>query len=69
MLVRYSKCGKIHERGFKCKVKVHHITHINKDYDKRIDNLITLCTYHHSLSEHGQITKKELYGLLCKYIV
>lgn len=124
MLVSCSKCGRIHERGFKCKnnikqsyakketvaskfrntkawrdkhndiinrdkalcqicirnlhntlprqynnkVQVHHITSINEDYDKRLDddNLITLCTYHHSMAEHGQINKKDLSGLLCK---
>ncbi|OFS23563.1 MULTISPECIES: HNH endonuclease [Clostridium] len=127
MLVSCSKCGRIHERGFKCnnnikqvyakketiaskfrntkawrdkrkdiinrdkalcqicirnlhntlprqynnKVQVHHITPVNEDYDKRLDNdnLITLCTYHHSMAEHGQIERKESIGLLCKQVL
>lgn len=120
MLVSCSKCGRIHERGFKCKnnikqtyskketvaskfrntkawrdkrkdiinrdkalcqicirnlhntlprqykVQVHHITPVNEDYDKRLDNynLITLCSYHHSMAEHEQITRKELIELV-----
>ncbi|NFH68860.1 HNH endonuclease [Clostridium botulinum] len=116
MLVSCNKCGRIHERGFKCKnnikqvyakretlasrfrntkvwrdkrkdiinrdkalcqicirnlhntlprqynnkVQVHHITPVSEDYDKRLDddNLITLCTYHHSMAEHEQIERK-----------
>ncbi|WP_294379283.1 HNH endonuclease [uncultured Clostridium sp.] len=122
MLVSCSKCGRIHERGFKCnnnikkvyakketiaskfrntkawrdkrkdiinrdkalcqiyirnlhntlprqynnKVQAHHIVPINEDYTRRLndDNLICLCTYHHSMAEHGQIKRKELIELV-----
>ncbi|APH16861.1 HNH endonuclease family protein [Clostridium sporogenes] len=121
MLISCSKCGRIHERGFKCKnnirqvytkkqtvaskfrntkawrdkrndiinrdkalcqicirnlhntlprqynnnVQVHHITPINENYDKRLDdnNLVTLCTYHHSMAECVHIKRNDLYGL------
>lgn len=43
-------------------LSVHHITPINEDYDKRLDddNLITLCDEHHKAAERGEISKKEL---------
>ena len=45
------------------KLEVHHITPINEDYNKRLDNdnLITLCNYHHKMAECGDIPRKELY--------
>ena len=48
------------------KLEVHHITPINEDYNKRLDNdnLITLCNYHHKLAEKGDISKDELYKLI-----
>lgn len=47
------------------KVQVHHIIPINENYDLRLDsnNLICLCTYHHSMAEHGGVTRKELIDL------
>lgn len=50
------------------KLEVHHITPIEDDYNKRLDNnnLITLCNYHHKLAEAGEIPKEELYKLLDK---
>lgn len=46
-------------------VQVHHIVPINEDYERRLDNdnLICLCTYHHSMAEHGQIDKDTLIEL------
>ena len=48
------------------KLEVHHITPINEDYNKRLDNdnLITLCNYHHKLAEEGYISREELYRLI-----
>ena len=48
------------------KLEVHHITPINEDYNKRLDNdnLITLCNYHHKLAEDGYIPREELYRLI-----
>lgn len=48
------------------KIQVHHITPINEDYTRRLDddNLICLCTYHHYMAEHNQIKRKELYELV-----
>lgn len=48
------------------KLEVHHITPINEDYDKRLDNdnLITLCNYHHKLAEAGHIPREELQKLI-----
>lgn len=48
------------------KLEVHHITPINEDYNKRLDNdnLITLCNYHHKMAERGDIPKEELYKLV-----
>ena len=50
------------------KLEVHHITPINEDYDKRLDNnnLITLCNYHHKMAEKGDITRQELYEMIEK---
>ena len=50
------------------KLEVHHITPIEQDYDKRLDNdnLITLCNYHHKLAEEGHIPREELYNLINK---
>lgn len=50
------------------KLEVHHITPINEDYNKRLDNdnLITLCNYHHKMAECGDIPKEELYDLIKK---
>ena len=50
------------------KLEVHHITPINEDYNKRLDNdnLITLCNYHHKMAECGDIPKEELYELIKK---
>ena len=48
------------------KLEVHHITPLNEDYNKRLDNdnLITLCKYHHNLAEDGQIPREELQSLI-----
>lgn len=48
------------------KLEVHHITPIEEDYNKRLDNdnLITLCAYHHKMAECGDIPKEELYKLI-----
>ena len=45
---------------------VHHITPINEDYNKRLDNdnLITLCRYHHKMADDGKIPKEVLYSLI-----
>ena len=50
------------------KLEVHHITPIEEDYNKRLDNenLITLCNFHHKMAEHNQIPKEELYRLIKK---
>ena len=50
------------------KLEVHHITPVEEDYNKRLDNdnLITLCNYHHKLAERGDIPREELYELIKK---
>lgn len=47
-------------------VQVHHITSIQEDYNRRLDNdnLISLCDYHHKMAERGQIPKRELYEIV-----
>lgn len=47
-------------------LEVHHITSLEQDFDKRLDddNLITLCEGHHEEAERGEITKEYLYKLL-----
>lgn len=47
-------------------VEVHHITPIEEDYDRRLDNdnLISLCSYHHKMADKGQIPREELYGIV-----
>lgn len=44
-------------------IQVHHIVPLAEDYSRRLDdnNLISLCTYHHTMAEHGEISKKELF--------
>lgn len=50
------------------KLEVHHITPVEEDYNRRLDNdnLITLCNYHHKLAEKGEIPKEVLYRLVDK---
>lgn len=47
-------------------VQVHHITSIQEDYNRRLDNdnLICLCAFHHKMAEEGQIPKRELYEIV-----
>lgn len=47
-------------------VEVHHITPINEDYDRRLDNdnLISLCSYHHKMADKGEIPREELYKIV-----
>lgn len=47
-------------------VEVHHITPINEDYNRRLDNdnLISLCSYHHKMADKGQIPREELYEIV-----
>lgn len=47
-------------------VEVHHITPIEEDYDRRLDNdnLISLCSYHHKMAENGQIPRKVLQNIV-----
>ncbi len=47
-------------------LEVHHIEPLEENWDKRLDNdnLITLCHYHHTLADKGEITRKELYEIL-----
>lgn len=47
-------------------LEVHHITPLREDYELRLDNnnLITLCGYHHELSEQGHIPKEELFKIV-----
>ena len=49
-------------------VEVHHITPINEDYNRRLDNdnLISLCSYHHKMADKGQIPRDVLYDLVSK---
>lgn len=50
------------------KLEVHHVTPVEEDYNKRLDNdnLITLCSYHHKMAEKGDIPREELYELIKK---
>lgn len=47
-------------------VEVHHITPIEEDYNRRLDNdnLISLCSYHHKMADKGEIPKEELYKIV-----
>ena len=47
-------------------VEVHHITPINEDYNKRLDNdnLISLCSMHHHMADNGEIPREVLYDLV-----
>ena len=49
-------------------VEVHHITPINEDYNRRLDNdnLISLCSYHHKMADKGQIPREVLFDLVRK---
>lgn len=46
-------------------LSVHHITPISEDAETRLDpeNLITLCEYHHKLSEDGQVDREILFSI------
>lgn len=47
-------------------VDVHHITPINEDYNRRLDNdnLICLCRFHHKMADDGKIPRQELYDIV-----
>ena len=47
-------------------VEVHHITPIEEDFNRRLDNnnLISLCSYHHHMADKGQIPRKVLQDIL-----
>ena len=47
-------------------IEVHHITSLEEDFDKRLDedNLITLCREHHEDAEKGKISKTCLRKIL-----
>lgn len=47
-------------------LEVHHITSLEEDYDRRLDddNLITLCVTHHKAADRGEISKERLYKLI-----
>lgn len=47
-------------------LEVHHITPLEEDYDKRLDDeeLITLCVTDHKAADRGEISKEYLYELL-----
>ena len=47
-------------------IEVHHITSIQEDYNRRLDNdnLISLCSYHHKMADKGLIPKQELYNIV-----
>lgn len=50
------------------KLEVHHITPIEEDYNRILDNdnLITLCNTHHRMAELGKIPRNVLYNLINK---
>ena len=47
-------------------LEVHHITPLEEDYERRLDddNLITLCVTHHKAADKGEISKEYLYKLI-----
>ena len=47
-------------------LEVHHITPLEEDYERRLDddNLITLCVTHHKAADRGEISKEYLYKLI-----
>ena len=49
-------------------VEVHHITPLQEDYNRRLDNdnLISLCSYHHKMADKGDIPRNVLYDLVSK---
>ena len=50
-------------------LEVHHIEKVMNNFEKsfEIDNLISLCIYHHKQAEQGLISKQELLELINKY--
>ena len=50
------------------KVETHHIIPIAEDYNKRLDldNLITLCSFHHKMADKGEIPREVLFDLVRK---
>jgi len=48
------------------RLEVHHITPLEEDFDRRLDedNLIALCEEHHEKAESGEIKKEYLYSIL-----
>lgn len=50
-------------------LEVHHIEKVMNNFEKafEIDNLISLCIYHHKQAEQGLITIDKLLELINKY--
>ena len=50
-------------------LEVHHILKVNENIEEsyNINNLITLCVYHHKQADNEQIEVDELYYLIDKY--
>ncbi|OAS85221.1 HNH endonuclease [Metabacillus elymi] len=46
-------------------IQVHHVVPLVEDFSKRLDdsNLISVCTYHHSMAERGEISREELFNI------
>ena len=47
-------------------LSIHHITSLEENFSMRLDedNLITLCSTHHSQADHGMIDRATLYRLV-----
>lgn len=58
----YDTYGRIYDNS----IEVHHIEPIVESYDLRLDedNLISLCTYHHKMTDRGEIPRDILRSIV-----
>jgi predicted restriction endonuclease len=57
----------LHKDGCSGGLDGHHITEVGEGGDDVIENIISLCRWHHGLAQEYRITKEELYAILALY--
>ena len=59
--------GLLHKDGCKGGLDGHHIKGVGEGGDDVVENIISLCRWHHTKAELALITKEELFAILTLY--
>ena len=57
----------MHKDGCKGGLDGHHINEVGEGGDDVIENIISLCRWHHGLAQEHRISKEELFAILALY--